>query len=188
MLTSFRIAGNTDSGWTQGAQRSSSIAERQMQGGISYLSPVQRPSNTTISRSTDFPQKEAHKNYTDVANLIIDLSLDSDDEDVDEDEYGATIPTEYAKKRALTIFGEIYQQYLATYPLPIVSLSFDGGIRIQWMYPRSSLRLVIPAREEDGGYIYFEHNDSYGTESVSAENLANRITWLLRVVRHAESD
>jgi hypothetical protein len=138
----------------------------------------------SISLCTAFLEQRASRDYDFMVSRVLELLQVEDDQ---EDDYGAIVPTRTALSNALTILHETFRELQTTFPRAVASVSFDGGIRIQWMRPESSLRLVIPGSDEEEAYIYFEHEDDYGTESVSATNLARRIKWLQRIFRHAES-
>ena len=138
-----------------------------------------------MARDTVLVEEHAGQNYSLVVSRIREFLQEEDDY---EDDYGAAVPTSYATDRVLDILDATFQKLKDTFPKAAVSVSFDGGIRIQWIYPQSSVRLVIPAAVNDETYIYFEDGDNYGTEIVSAQNLADRISWLQRNCRNVETN
>ena len=64
-------------------------------------------------------------------------------------------------------------------PLGCASTDSEGGIRIEWVRPTSSVHLVIPASPGRDGYVYHEVGDQYGTVSATPEALAR---WLREIV------
>lgn len=139
----------------------------------------------SASIGTDFAQKKAFQEYIFMVSRVLDLLQEEEDL---EDEYGAEMPTEYALRTVLELLSKAYNEFQTAFSRAAVSVSFEGGIRIQWMYPHSSMRLVVSGSPDEDGYIYFENGDNYDTESVSAQNLADRISWLQRNCRNAETN
>jgi len=138
----------------------------------------------TISHWARYTKKRASDNYNFMIYRVLELMEEEGEED---DEYGAVVPTKAALRRAMEILGESFRRFQTIFPLAPATVSFDGGVRIQWMLPDSSVRLVIPGNEgEEEEYIYFELNDTYGTEIASASNLDSRIKWLQRESAYAE--
>lgn len=158
-----------------------------------FLFPQKRPTESgdetesitsTISRCATYTKQLALCNYISMVYRVSKLTEEEGEQDED---YGAVVPTETALVRALGILGETFRGFQTNFPLAPATVSFDGGIRIQWMLPDSSVRLVIPGAEgEEEEYIYFELKDEYGTEEASASNLAGRIKWLQRESAYAE--
>ena len=146
---------------------------------------VQTENTGSISPCTAYAEQRASSDYNAMVSRVLGLLQEEDDEQ--EDDYGAVVPTRTALSNALTILGGAFRELQTVFPLAAATVSFDGGIRIQWMRPVSSLRLVIPGDEGEEAYIYHEHEDEYGTETASALNLAKRIRWLQRICTHAES-
>ena len=138
---------------------------------------------STISRCATYTSQRALDNYNVMIRRVFELMEEEDEED---DDFGAVVPTKTALRRALEILGEAFRDFHTVFPLAPATVSFDGGVRIQWMLPDSSVRLVIPGDEGEEEYIYFELDDKYGTEEVSASNLASRIIWLRRESVYAE--
>lgn len=138
---------------------------------------------STISRCATYTKQRALCNYICMAYRVSELTEEEGEQDED---YGAVVPTETALVRALGILGETFRGFQTNFPLAPATVSFDGGIRIQWMLPDSSVRLVIPGDEGEEEYIFFEREDTFGTEEASAFNLAGRIKWLQRESAYAE--
>ena len=138
---------------------------------------------STISRCATYTKQRALCNYI---SMVYRVSKLTEEEGEQDEEYGAVVPTETALVRALGILGETFRDFQTDFPLAPATVSFDGGIRIQWMLPDSSVRLVIPGEEGEEEYIFFEREDTYGTEEASASNLAGRIKWLQRESAYAE--
>ena len=95
------------------------------------------------------------------------------------EEYGAILPTDHAKNRLLDLLKNTIP--LMNDPFPdkgIVTVSFEGGLRLQWFYPKESVRIVIPAEKGPTEYIFFETEDYFDTELATPQNLANRLQWL----------
>lgn len=110
------------------------------------------------------------------------MEQEAEDDDLEDDEYGASVPTKYALDRAVSLLAQAYQAVRNISPLAAVTTtSYEGGIRVQWMYPSANLRLIIPGNRNGQEYIYFEADDEYGTEDVSGQNLTKRLMWLQRL-------
>jgi hypothetical protein len=60
-------------------------------------------------------------------------------------------------------------------PYGCVSTDSEGGVRIEWTSPTSSVRLVVPPSEQKQGYVYHEEGTKYSTEAATPEALAR---WL----------
>lgn len=155
-------------------------------GHASYVIGIESELENTgsISPCTAYAEQRASNDYNAMVSRILGLLQEEDEQ---EDDYGAVVPTKTALSRVLTILSEAFRDVKTIFPLAAVTVSFDGGIRIQWIRPDSSLRLVIPGGEGEEAYIYHEHEDEYGTEAASAPILARRIRWLQRIRTHAES-
>jgi len=63
-------------------------------------------------------------------------------------------------------------------PYGCASTDSEGGVRIEWIRPASSVHLVVPATSDRPAYIYHEVGDTYATEPATAERLAR---WLREV-------
>ena len=138
-----------------------------------------------MTRDTVFIEEQAGQNYNLVVSRIHELMQKENDY---ENDYGATMPTSYATDRVLAILDDTFQRLRTSFPKAAVSVSFDGGIRVQWIYPLSSVRLVVPGAVNEEEYMYFEDGDNYGTEIVSGQILADRISWLQQDCRSAETN
>ena len=138
----------------------------------------------SISPCTQYAVQRASNDFSTMVSRVLEL-LQVEDEV--EDDFGAVVPTKFALQESLRILSETFRELKTVFPLAPASVSFDGGIRIEWMRPDSSLRLVIQGGEEEEAYIYHEHEDKYGTEPASAQNLVQRIRWLQRKSSHVES-
>jgi rubrerythrin len=95
------------------------------------------------------------------------------------DEYGILRATEPAYKRAcgLLIDAAIFAALDGDRQIPqgCVSTDSEGGVRIEWVRPASSVHLAIPAPSNRAAYIYHEIGDEYATEPASPERLAHRL-------------
>ncbi|MCB0061134.1 MAG: hypothetical protein KDE19_03430 [Caldilineaceae bacterium] len=119
--------------------------------------------------NTTFNETQARQNYYTVISRILDLLL----EDEIDDEYGGeTLPTKHAVNRVLAVLSNTYEILGTVFPKASASTSFNGGIRVQWMHPQFSVRLIIPSVADQDEYIFSEDEETYGTEKVSAETLA----------------
>ncbi len=97
------------------------------------------------------------------------------------DEHGILRPTEYAFEAAGGLLLEaavLAAREGRQIPHGCVSTDSEGGVRIEWIRPASSLHLVIPASEDREAYLYHEVGDDYATEPVTPESLAQ---WLSAV-------
>lgn len=138
---------------------------------------------STIFR-TFWTNRKGQQEYDVIISRLINLFQEEQDEG-EEDEYGALFPTRYAQDRALSLITQTYHLVGNLFTRAAVTTSFEGGLRIQWIRPHASVRLVIAANEGGQEYIYFEAGDEYDTEDVSPHNLANRLVWLQRSATHA---
>jgi hypothetical protein len=99
------------------------------------------------------------------------------------DEYGILRATEHAYNVAchLVIDAAIMAALEAReIPHGYASTDSEGGVRIEWIRPTSSIHLVVPATSGCPAYIYHEVGDAYATEPATAERLAR---WLREVAR-----
>ena len=144
---------------------------------------VETEDTGSISPCTGYAEQHALNNLNSMVSRVLGLHQEEDEPD---DDYGAVVPTKTALSNTLAILSEAFRELQTVFPLAAATVSFDGGIRIQWMRPVSSLRLVVPGDQGEEAYIYYEHEDAYGTEEASAPILAKRIRWLQRICIHAE--
>jgi len=97
------------------------------------------------------------------------------------DEYGVLRASERAYDLAchLLIDGAIVAaKDRREIPLGRASTDAEGGVRIEWVRPTSSVHLVIPVTANRGPYIYREVGRDFGTEPATPEVLAS---WLRAV-------
>jgi hypothetical protein len=94
------------------------------------------------------------------------------------DEFGVLRPTDFAFQAA---GGLLLEAAVAAardgreIPHGCVSTDSEGGIRIEWVRPRSSVHLVIPASPDREAYLYHEVENNYASEPVTVTTLAH---WL----------
>ncbi len=150
-------------------------------------SPDKAGDTGSVTLYADYTEQKAIQDFRFLVSRVLEL-LREEEEEEEDDEYGAHVPTESAMRKVLSTLSEAYYDFQTVFPRAAVSVSPSGGIRVQWIYADSSVRLVIPGLPPEEGYIYFEHDDNYDIKSVSARNLANRISWLQRICRNAETD
>ena len=93
-------------------------------------------------------------------------------------EYEATTPTCYAARRVAWMTSDVQTRHPKTLARNALSIPSDGGIRLQWMLPTASIRLIVPANNNGEEYIYYENGDVYGVTSASPGNLADWLSWL----------
>jgi hypothetical protein len=65
-----------------------------------------------------------------------------------------------------------------TIPYGCASTDSEGGIRIEWVRPSTGVRLVVPAVQKHGAYIYHEAGDAFHVEPATSEALAR---WLREI-------
>lgn len=137
------------------------------------------------SLSSELAESEGYSNslqsaeeYSIVLSRLHELRMDTN-EVADEDYGGAIKPTYYAFHYARSLIARTYALVGSAFTRAAVSVSFEGGIRIEWMRPDASVRAIVPAEEGGDGYIYFESRNEYYTVELSAKNLA---TYLLKII------
>lgn len=145
---------------------------------------VETTETSSISLCTVYAEQRASIAFDLMVSRVLELLQEEDELD---DDYGATVPTKTALSQTLTVLNNAFRELRTVFPMAAATVSFDGGIRIQWMHPDSSLRLVVPGDEGEEAYIYYEHEDVFGSIEASASNLAERIRWLQRICTYAES-
>ena len=97
------------------------------------------------------------------------------------DEYGTLRASEYAFETAshlLTDAAIVSAPKGRQIPNGCASTDSEGGIRIEWVRPTSSVHVVIPASAERTGYIYHEVGDRYDTTTATPEALSH---WLREI-------
>ncbi len=98
------------------------------------------------------------------------------------DEYGTLRPTRHAFETACRMLTDAaIVSALKGRPIPhgCASTDSEGGIRIEWVRPASSVHLVIPVSANRDGYVYHDVGDEYGTATATPEALAR---WLQEIV------
>jgi hypothetical protein len=91
------------------------------------------------------------------------------------DAYGTLRARKHAYQMAVGLLGDaakIVAQSGRPIPDGCVSTDSEGGIRIEWVRPASSVHLVVPPSSDRDGYIYHEVGHEYATEPATAELLA----------------
>lgn len=142
-------------------------------------------SSEANNTSTTYSINKGQYEYSIVMSRLFELLESNAEDEEDEEEYGASVPTKYALNKTLSLLAQTYELINDLFPRAAVSTSFEGGIRVQWMYPHANVRLVIAPNENEQTYIYFETEEEYDTEEVSPINLANRLMWLQRIASYA---
>jgi hypothetical protein len=97
------------------------------------------------------------------------------------DEYGALRASESAFERAcqlLTDAAIVSALEGRQIPHGCASTDSEGGIRIEWVRPASSVHLAIPSCAEREGYVYHEVGQDFGTITATPEALAR---WLREI-------
>ena len=91
------------------------------------------------------------------------------------DDYGVLRASEYAYNAVCQLLIDATITAAAErreIPDGYVSTDSEGGVRIEWVRPQSSVRLVIPAAPTRQSYLYHEVGNAYATEYPTAEALA----------------
>jgi hypothetical protein len=94
------------------------------------------------------------------------------------DEYGTLRASQHAFDVACHLLTDAaIISALKGRPLPLGCASTDseGGVRVEWVRPTSSVHLAVPASDDRESYIYHEVGDDYGTVAATPEMLAQ---WL----------
>lgn len=119
------------------------------------------------------------KHLSDIVKQLITLRQEGP-----EDEYGILRPTDFAFEAAVSLLIDCAIELSVTHhrkmPRGCASSDSEGGIRIEWVRPQTSVHLAIPAQQQPRRcYIYHEDAGDFGVEhAVSAKELA---VWLARV-------
>jgi hypothetical protein len=95
-------------------------------------------------------------------------------------------PAEFAYRKARSVVEEAYTRIAtANIPIPIpdpvASTDYAGDVRLNWHVGRKQVGVNFGAAPEPQrpSYIYFESPTEYNTEALTAENLAERLSWLV---------
>ena len=97
------------------------------------------------------------------------------------DEYGTLRPSRHAFEAARQLLIDaaiVSAQEGRPIPYGCASTDSEGGIRIEWVRPASSVHLVVPASPDRRSYVYHEVGDQYGTATATPETLAR---WLREI-------
>jgi hypothetical protein len=97
------------------------------------------------------------------------------------DEYGILRPTQHAFDAACQLLIDaaiVSARESRAIPYGCASTDSEGGIRIEWVRPTSSVHLVVPASLDRRSYIYHEVGDAYGTMTATPKKLAR---WLQEI-------
>lgn len=98
---------------------------------------------------------------------------------VDEDDEEFVSPTSYAVKRALDLLYSTAEQ-LGNFPLASGGTDYKGGLHIMWSQGSRAVHVMLPPEEDGNSFIYFGEADRYDTTEVTADNLAERLRWMIR--------
>lgn len=63
-------------------------------------------------------------------------------------------------------------------PHGCASTDAEGGVRIEWIRPTTSVHLVVPASTDREGYVYHEVGEDYGSDPATPEALSR---WLREI-------
>jgi hypothetical protein len=97
------------------------------------------------------------------------------------DEYGRLQPTQSAFKRTMQLVIEAYDAIGDRFPKATVSTDEQGGIRVTWskLDRDCEVRLVCPAKSEEGAYICHELGSEYAVvRGLTGGTLAQWLDWL----------
>lgn len=121
---------------------------------------------------------QSAEEYSIVLNRIHELRVDV--QGTIDDDYGAVEPSSEAFHFARKLIIWTYAIMGNAFTRAAVSVSFEGGIRIEWLFPFASVRAIVPAEEKGRRYIYFELGEDYKIVELSAENLAACLLAILK--------
>lgn len=98
------------------------------------------------------------------------------------DDYGILRPSKHAyiKASELMVDAAIIAaiEYDRGIPFGCVATDSEGSVRIEWTSPDASVRLVVPASENESAYVFHEVGKEYDTEDATPEGLSR---WLRNV-------
>jgi hypothetical protein len=121
----------------------------------------------------------ASANITHLSAIIRQLvELRSEEET---DEYGTLRPSRLAFETACSLLTDaaiVAALRNRRIPHGCASTDSEGGIRVEWVRPTSSVHLVIPASADRDGYVYHEVGNVYGSAPATPEMLAH---WLQEI-------
>jgi hypothetical protein len=137
------------------------------------------PDALELSRVAKSHYRLASAGIRHLSSLVKQLAVLRECEETDD--YGVLRASERAYNEACqllvdaTITAAVEGREL---PDGCVSTDSEGGVRIEWVRPHSSVRLVIPAAPARQPYLYHEVGDAYATDHPTAEALAH---WLREI-------
>jgi hypothetical protein len=117
-----------------------------------------------------------HREYQIMLSRVDRLS---DDIETSDEYDGASIPENQAIDKAKSILNSLYLTMNKNFFKGAVTTSYEGGIRIQWIRPNANVRLIIHPKDDSKGYIYFEENGQYGTNSFDIKFLIQKLNDLI---------
>lgn len=137
--------------------------------------------NTASIKSLPTPDKNENqiisylfkKEYLVMKSRIRKLYLTEVEEDAED--VGADRPSQYALNKVEFLLGHAFRMMSNDFYRGAVTTSFEGGIRVEWMRPNASVRLIVSSDKNGNEYIYFESKDEYGSDPVTVENLVRRL-------------
>jgi hypothetical protein len=95
------------------------------------------------------------------------------------DEQGVLRPTLFAFRRTFHLIQQVGLQLREHFPRAAVSTDSEGGCRIQWLWPKRQVRLIVPAQGDGQQYIYHQEGNNYSVEEdVSPQRLVEWLNWL----------
>jgi len=110
------------------------------------------------------------QNFVRMRGDILELLVDSDP---------TARPSMHAFSKTWQLISVVGNQIKDVFPQGYVMEDGEGGIRIEWEHATKHIRLVIPAQTEGRHYIYHQHGNDYGVDTVSTNSLAGWLFWLV---------
>lgn len=154
---------------------------------IAYTLDRQQFALSQEKTGIDFDRRKGEATASLLANRLdpLVLTLRSIGEitlDISDDEEDFAPPTQFARDHALLLVLEARAKMQdIPFPRGVPSATGTGGVRIEWQYRGSSVRLVIPGKPDGLTYIYYEYPEGYGRHpTVTAQILADSLEQLVR--------
>ncbi len=184
--TAASIRATEASGTSPAGDDAYSAAKRARQTLV--VAMLERAMEPTQPYSAKFAVLPKHPAFSTQAGPTVDVPLDDHfDTNVSRlvkllrEDDAEDRPTPYAFEQALHLLMDIRHAVNGPFPRASVATAADQGIHVYWKRPDRYIKLSIPARSHETGYIYHEQGQEFGVEGLSPQTLAKWTRWLTNV-------